>query len=339
MRDSHTMKHVLMRSCRSGLEEPEIPGRREVAAWLASLGLTALWPVVASASEAASQPLAVIFPEIEEPYRSFFLNMVRGIEELWQAPVRTWPLSSEVSSDQVLSRVRQERVQTVVVLGRSGLTLASELAKVCQVVAGGVVSVPESEAQGLLVQSMAPDPALLFGALRGFKPSLRRIFVVQDPRQNAWLMRLARDAARQLGLELQVQEAQDLRTAARLYRDLLPRINGRSDALWLPQDTVTVEDSALVPLLLKEAWSQRFAVVSSNAAHVRRGALLALYPDNMDVGRELATLAGQAGAQGPSRGIQPMRRLRTAVNTRTASHLGLDLDASSQRIHLVLPEQ
>ena len=160
---------------------------------LAGCGLSGLLPLSASSSEVASEPLAVIFPEIEEPYRSFFLNMVRGIEELWMAPVRTWPLSTDVSPEQVLSRVRQEQVHTVVVLGRSGLTLANELAKVCHVVAGGVVSVPESEVEGLLVQSMAPDPAMLFGALRGFKSALRRVFVVQDPRQNSWLMRLARE--------------------------------------------------------------------------------------------------------------------------------------------------
>jgi putative ABC transport system substrate-binding protein len=37
--------------------------------------------------------------------------------------------------------------------------------------------------------------------------------------------------------------------------------------------------------------------------------------------------------------MQALRQVLTAVNVRTARHLGLDLDHSGQPIHLVLPEQ
>ena len=292
------------------------------------------------AAELTRLPLAVIYPDIGEPYRSVFLNMVRGIEDRLKAPVLAWAVPAGAPAEALRNRLQQDEVRTLIALGRSGLKTGAELAASVQVVAGGVVSVPEADALDLVVQSLAPDPALLFARLRAFMPRVRRVFVVHDPRQNTWLMRLAREAARQIGLELIVYEAQDLRTAIRVYRDMLPRLTPQVDAVWLPQDTMTVDDTTVLPLLLKDSWAQRFAVLSSNVAHVRRGALLALYPDNIDVGRELAGLALQSlGTQALLKGIQPLRRLRTAVNTRTASHLGLDLNAAQQPIHLVLPEQ
>ena len=75
---------------------------------------------------------------------------------------------------------------------------------------------------------------------------------------------------------------------------------------------------------------------------MRRGVLFALYPDNLELGRHLGSTAqGLIGnaASTPVRGLHPLRQVLTAVNTRTAEHLGLDLRASGQRIHLVLPEQ
>lgn len=338
----HTMKHVLKYPLWP--TDPAVleqPSRRQLAAWLSGV---ALWGGVPScgvrAADLSRLPLAVIYPSIEEPYRSVFLNIVRGIEARLKAPVLAWAIPPGGSTDQLQSRLRQDGVHTVIALGRSGLKTGGELAPAFNVVVGGVVSVPEADALDIVVQSLAPDPAVLFARLRAFMPRLRRVYVVHDPRQNAWLMRLAREASRQIGLELVVHEAQDLRSAVRVYGDLLPRINPRADAIWLPQDTATVDDTTVLPLLLKASWAQRFAVLSSNVAHVRRGALLALYPDNVDVGRELAQLALQSlGQQTPLKGIQPLRQLRTAVNTRTASHLGLDLAAAQQSIHLVLPEQ
>ena len=218
---------------------------------------------------------------------------------------------------------------------------AANLDKQFAVVAGGVLSVPESEAQGMLVQSLAPEPALLFAKLKAFAPFVKRVVVVHDPRQNDWLIRLAREAAQAQSLELLALEADDIKGAVRHYQEQLGSLSPKRDALWLPQDSTTVEDSTVLPLVLRESWRQNLVVFSSNAMHVRRGVLFSLYPDNIEIGRFLAgaALASlQPGGQAP-RGNQALKQLLTAVNTRTAEHLGLDLRASQQRIHLVFPEQ
>ena len=135
--------------------------------------------------------------------------------------------------------------------------------------------------------------------------------------------------------------AEDLKSAVRRYQDMLGSVNPRRDAIWLPQDSTTVDESAVLPLVLREAWSQNLVVFSSNVMHVRRGVLFSLYPDNAELGRSLAgaALSAQQSSSAPSRGIQALKQVLTAVNTRTAEHLGVDLRISQQRIHLALPEQ
>lgn len=325
---------------------PSLP-RRHVAGGLVAGALAPWWAPVGAAPSAASPSTvgsgrpryAVLYPDISEPFRSVFLQMAQGIDQRSAQPSLVWALPANTPVSQVVDRLKREQISAVIALGRSGLKLGRDLMSSYPVVVGGVVSVSAADVQGLAVHSLAPDPSLLFGRLRIFMPSIRRVVVVHDPRQNAWLIRLARDAARQHGLELAVHDATDLKAAVRTYQELLPTIHGRIDVIWLPQDTVTADDAAILPLLLRESWAQRFALIASGLAPVRRGALMALYPDNVEVGHELARLAQLAsGPQGLGPGIQPLRQLRTAINTRTARHLGLDLSALSQRIDLVLPE-
>jgi putative ABC transport system substrate-binding protein len=298
---------------------------------------------MALAAEEVAGPssLAVVYPDIGEPYRSVFASIIDGIEERTRGKIASFAIAMGGNPPALSDELKRRDIRAVIALGRGGLKVASNLDRQINVVAGGVLSVPEAEAQGMLVQSLAPDPTLLFARLKSFVPSARRVIVVFDPRQNAWLIRLARDAAKAQGMELLLLEAEDLKTAVRRYQEALGAVNPKRDVLWLPQDTTTVEESTVLPLVLREAWNQNLVVFSSNVAHVKRGALFSLYPDNAEMGRYLASAALgslQVGAQ-PVHGIQALRQVLTAVNTRTAEHLGVDLRGSSQRIQLVFPEQ
>ena len=67
---------------------------------------------------------------------------------------------------------------------------------------------------------------------------------------------------------------------------------------------------------------------------------MALYPDNVGLGRSLGTLAinrTQIGGLKTS-GMLPLRDLLVAVNVRTAEHLGLDLvRRGKQEFDLMFP--
>ena len=295
------------------------------------------------AAAAALQPsrgIAVIYPDIGEPYRSVFVKIIEGIEEQTRSHVPSFAVSANPNPQDIAGELRRQNIRVVIALGRNGLRFTSNLESDIGVVAGGVLSIPEAEARNISVLSLAPDPALLFTRLQAFMPAAKRILVVYDPKQNAWLLRLAKEAASARGLELVSHEASDLKTALRIYQDILASADPRRDALWLPQDSTTVDEVSVLPLVLQETWARNLAFFSSSVSHVRRGALFALYPDNVEIGRRLAHSAlGYLSSGGQvASGVMPLKAVLLAVNVRTAGHLGVKLE-DKQNFALVFPEQ
>ncbi|MBZ0094582.1 MAG: hypothetical protein K8H75_04255 [Sulfuricella sp.] len=306
---------------------------------LSALLLGAVLLVVTALARGAEAPIAVVYPDIGEPYRAIFEKIVEGIED-WAGPrVVKYAVKSSVDIAELNTALRRQEARVVIALGRQGMK-AVVPDRSMAIVVGGVVTVPESEARGLSVVSLSPDPSLLFARLKALMPAAKRVFVVYDPRNNAWLMRLAKEAARAQGLELVAYEAQDLRGAMQQYRVIFAAADSRTDALWLPQDITTVEEGSVLPLVLQESWNRSLAVFSSSFGHVRRGVLFALYPDNVELGKSLAGLALGILASGNhgGHGMMPLRDVRIAVNLRTAQHLGLDLSRQQHGFDLVFPE-
>ena len=60
--------------------------------------------------------------------------------------------------------MRRLEVRVAIVLGRNGLKAADTLDRDIGVVAGGVLSLPESPARAFSVHSLAPDPGLLLAS-------------------------------------------------------------------------------------------------------------------------------------------------------------------------------
>lgn len=298
-------------------------------------------PIRLAAAGGNIGPIAVFYPDIGEPYRSVFSKIIEGIEESAQAKVSSYAVGSNFNAQAISGELKRQDVRVVIALGRNGLKAASTLDKEFGVIAGGVVSVPDSEVRSTAILSLAPDPALLFARLKALSPKTQRVFVVFEPRQNAWLIKLAKDAARGQGIELVAQEAGDLKSALAIYQNVFATADAKRDALWLPQDSATVDDSLVLPLVLQESWSKGIPVFSSNVSHVKRGALFALYPNNVELGRNLATSAlGMVSGGQVARGVLPLRDVLTAFNTRTASHLGLTPSKAQQLgFDLLFPEQ
>jgi putative ABC transport system substrate-binding protein len=279
-----------------------------------------------SVSYAAAEEIAVIYPDIGEPYRQVFDSIIEGIEAKVGAPVAKFPVRSDTDVGELKDTLKRQNIRVAIALGRQGMTLATSLNNGIEVIVGGVLTVPESEARGQTVISLAPDPALLFAEIKSMMPNTKRIYVVYDPTTNGWLMKLAREAARSLGMELVLHEAQDLRTAVKLYKSVFSVANRGRDVLWLPQDATTVEESSVLPLVLQESWNHNIAVFSSNSALVRRGVLFSLYPDNTGLGKSLAGLAlGVMQSRDYVKlGRLPLRDVKSAINLRTAKHLEID---------------
>lgn len=283
--------------------------------------------------------IAVLYPDLGEPYRRVFSAIIDGVEEQADVPVRRYPLWPESDVAGLQARLQRSRTRVVIALGRQGVKAVASLDHDLPVVLGGVVSMPDAESRRYSGISLTPDPAVLFSHLKGLLPGVRRVVVVYNPQHNEWLLALARAAARAQGLELVSHEARDTATAARLYQTLIAAADSH-DAIWLPQDPTTVDEGTLLPLVLSDAWQHKVPVFSSSFLHVKKGALFALYPDNRQLGRALAQTASRILAGQPvAQGMVPLQAVFTAINVRTASHLGLNLDYQQQRrFDFVFPE-
>ena len=293
----------------------------------------------ANASSANSLGIAVIFPDIAEPYRTIFTRIIEGMEDKLQSRIPSIAISKNFNINELQDNLRRQNIKVVIALGRQGLNVARLLSKEFSVIVGGVLVSSEAEARGIAIHSLTPDPALLFVRLKNLMPSVKRVVVVYDPKQNDWLIKHAKVAARAIGLELVAYEAQDLKAAMARYQDFLSNADPAKEALWLPHDSTSVQESSVIPLVLRGAWNRSLVVFSSSLAHVEKGILFSLYPDNLDMGRGLAA-AARARLNNPSANqIQPLRELMAAINTSTASHLGISMSNRRQNFDMIFPEQ
>ena len=285
--------------------------------------------------------IAVLYPDLDEPYRGIFHKIIEGVEAQIGKRVVTYAVGADMTAQDIVANLKRQDIKVVIALGRQGLKAASGLVSNYGVVVGGVVSAPEDETRNFPVISLAPDPGMLFERLKHFMPNARRVVVVYDPRQNAWLIRMARQAASKHGLELLAVEVTDIKSAVKAYQEQLASIDPKKDALWLPQDPTTVEDTSILPMVLESAWKLNLAVFSSNVTHVKRGVLFSLYPNNVALGRQLAASALNYPAIIPAaHKMVPLKEALLAVNVRTASHLGMQLSSPLKNgIDLVFPAQ
>lgn len=274
--------------------------------------------------------IAVLYPNVDAPFRAAFTSIIQGIEERTRLRVRSYPVDPKVDTAELNATLKHNGTRVVIALGRQGLNATAGLDREITVLAGGVLLL--SEAENVAGISLTPDPAMLFSRLRALLPELRRVIVVYDPQKSDWLIKLAREAARAQGLELQAHVATDMARAAQMYPQLIAAADNRRDAVWLPHDSTTVEESTILPLVLRESWNSGVPLFSSNVLHVKKGALFAMGPNNVELGRTLASSAlGVIAGDGKRRGLTPLRELQTAINLRTASHMGLNLGHQQQR--------
>lgn len=304
--------------------------RRHNGLIAALMSLILLTPIpTAVAFQTGKTAVAIIYPDIAEPYRTVFEQIISGIDSTTQTV--KYAVAPDVNINDLKNGLRQQNIKVVIALGRQGMGIAASLDRDIGVVMGGVITAPDNGIRDLPLHSLSPDPALLFELLKKLLPATRRVFAVYNPKQNAWLIRQAKISARSLGLELVTYEAQDLHSAVQGYQDFFNNADSRQDALWLLQDSTTVEESSALPLVLQESWNRNLAVFSSNFGHVRRGVLFSLYPDNGKMGGHLADMALRFLASGDygEHGVILLREVLTAINLRTAKHL--DINTSRQQ--------
>lgn len=283
-----------------------------------------------------SHAIAVLYPQVREPYNQIFQKITEGIDQQYQGNTRHYILSRKHRTEDLQQWLQANKIGAVVALGSRSLkalpTLPSHLPRVL-----GAVQLNHGEDQ-LSGVYLSPSPLQLFKRLRQLRPSIHTVHVVDLSNRNRWLMHTAHQQAAVLGLVLNQLSAKDLTDVARHYQQLLNNIDPVTEAIWLARGGNKL-DRALLNQILEAAWKDNLVVFSSNFGDVKRGVLFSLYPDNHAMGMRLAQLLQQLqkDPQSPL-GMAPAENLLIAVNLRTADHLGLHFSPSELRdFHFVYP--
>ncbi len=299
--------------------------------------LAGVLPCPGGARAESALPVSVIYPRVREPYRAAFVAIVAGVEAELGARVRAAEVDPSESATDIAARISGDGAGGVLLLGKYGLDVSRALDPALPRTIGAVLARPDDLPQGARGISMVPAPASLFRMLRTIAPGATRITVVHGADENDWLVERARADAEALGYGFTSFKRETLREGASTYRELLGKLESPTDALWLPQGSPFVAESSVLQMILRAAWDRNIVVFSSNVSHVPKGALFALFPDNGEMGRALGRLAASDAT--PPAGLQVLEQLDTAINIRTANHLGLGLSAGDSRFDMVFPSR
>ena len=297
--------------------------------------------LIGSQAFAAENPhrMAIFYPEAKEPYRSIYQEIIAGTKEAinnqqHEIELTEFLLTKNFSAQDIQQQLTELKINKVIVLGRLGFKLAKALPKQFQVVSGALPITPNS-ISGI---SLIADPAYLFNYLEQVAPSVKRIHVAHSKRSD-WLIKLAKIAAKEKGLQLNAHKVNNTKEAVEYYQKLFESDISMEDAIWLPTDRIASHDKITLPLILEKAWSREVVVFSSKPSHAKRGALFSTYPDNFALGQHLFDMVQELAQQPEQKSFAALTSTLLAVNLRTAAHLGLKYSSEQQQqFKLTFPE-
>ncbi len=178
---------------------------------------------------------------------------------------------------------------------------------------------------------MITDPAYLFGYLKQVAPKVKQIHVAYS-NKSAWLIALAKSAAKEKGLSLHLKQVTSTAQAVAFYQKIFASGVSNEDAIWLPFDRISSHDKITLPLILEKAWAKEIVVFSSKPSHAKRGALFSTYPDNFALGAHLFKMVQELEQQPEQKNFAALKSTLLAVNLRTTAQLGLKYSAEQQQL-------
>ncbi|NQY86412.1 MAG: hypothetical protein HRT51_01475 [Colwellia sp.] len=291
--------------------------------------------------------IAIFYPEAKEPYHSIYQEIIAGSIKAashYNQVIRyeKFIITKQFNSDKIAHILIQKKIYKIIVLGRSGWRLAKALAKFThedstkkfQIVSGALPISPN----GVSGVSLITDPAYLFGYLNLVAPKVKQVHIAYS-KKSAWLIDLAKNAALEKGLMLNLKYVTSTAEAIAFYQNIFASRISSKDAIWLPLDHISSHDKITLPLILEKAWAKGVVVFSSKPSHAKRGALFSTYPDNFALGKHLFTMVQELEKQPEQKNFAALKSTLLAVNLRTAAHLGLKYSyEQQQQFKLTFPQ-
>lgn len=281
----------------------------------------------------------VWYPELVEPYSGVFDEILQGIRKGSNGRVDEVSLGAASDVNALLPKLGGGGSGPVILLGQRAIDLAGQFDSSYRFVAGA--SYHLSPQENFVFISYRPSPKQVYAHLKSLFPNITTLYVIFGREGSQWLKSEALMDAQAEGVQLIYFEKDNLRDSAKMIRGIMQDIEAETEAVWIIPDPSVIDDKVIVPYLLREAWKKNVVLIANSLAHVDRGMLFALYPDNVRLGQAMAEVSQQLASghyKGPK--IRGLKALKYAINVRTAKHLGLELDQTRlKRYSLVFPQR
>jgi putative ABC transport system substrate-binding protein len=298
-------------------------GRRAgCVAWLAALVLLVLQPAAASGNV-----VAVIKSGSLTPFERATGAIVEALKKsIPQPEILTFDLEGdEANAPAILARVHRANPSVVVTVGSLATTVALADPSALPVVFSMVLYPEQSgflkkTSHHVTGASLDIPPEAQFGYLRRLLPAARRVGVLFNPDETGSIVDKARAAAPHHGFTLVDRPVDAEGDAVGALGELMEKV----DVVWAVADSHVFTPQTTLGLILASL-RRRVPVIGLSTAHVRAGALAALYCDYEDVGRQTADLALRVlhGEDASNVPVASPRKVALALNLHTADHLGV----------------
>lgn len=282
------------------------------------VALLALLPL----TQAKGQNIAVIKSHDIAPFN----EALAGFTAACNSQITEYDLrGSKRRKRRILKRIKANKPELVLAVGALAAQVAKEAFHDIPVVFFMVPNPHKFSLKGENMAGISLDipVEIQFAMYKSLVPTLHTIGAIYDPKKTNAIVEEAQAAAKTLGLAFIASPASSEKQVPAALRYLLGKIN----ALWmLPDDTVVTPES--FKFLLLTAFENNLPFLAISDIFVEVGALAALSPDYMDVGRQACQLireieSGQLSLTGID--IVPPTKVNLAINLKAASKIGLTL--------------
>jgi len=235
----------------------------------------------------------------------------------------------ETKGRQITQEIKSKRPDLVLTLGSIATKVVKEEIKdipiiftmVVDPVREGLLESTQRPGSNLTGVSLAIPVLFQFRTFKTFLPTLRKIGIIYNPAKLKLTVEEAKLAAREMNLELVLRPISSEGDISQVINGLI----GSVDGIWAPVDSSVFNTESLKSLLLFSL-SNNLPVMGFSASFVKAGAVLGVYCDYRDIGRQAAemgirVLKGEKPAELP---VALPIRTKLAINQSIAKKMGVE---------------
>jgi putative ABC transport system substrate-binding protein len=275
--------------------------------------------ILGHGSSGAAQEIVAVQSVRVAPYE----EAIRGFKNVCDARIKKLVLS-ELKETDVVEKIAEIRPDMVLAIGMDALSMVKiiETIPIVYLMVLDPQSAVSAERNITGVSMNIPQKRQLRAFLEAL-PDLNSIGLLYDPERTGYLAENAREAAREIGINLIAKEVHRSGEVPLLIKDM----KGKIDAFWMLPD-LTVITPETVEYLLLFSLENTVPILTFAKKYVELGALMSVGMDAFDIGTQAGEMAEKILSGRDVKNIQRVdaRKAVISINLKVAGKLGVTID-------------